>query len=198
MAVAPFLPRSGTPYIPRPALDIIAQNASGNTVDILVGGITTDLADGKVTLRVFNPMGARVHDLQEDVLEDEDEVTFAGVTVDTPGPHRVVAVTSLGQVGREIVVTAAPAAPTNSAVPTITGTPTVGQTLTSANGAWTGSPTFTRQWLADDVEIAGATNTTLVLGAEQEGAVIKVRVTGTNAGGSASATSAGTSAVAPA
>ncbi len=97
-----------------------------------------------------------------------------------------------------VTVQVAASAPTNTAPPTISGTPTVGETLTAANGTWTGSPTFTRQWLANDVPIAGATNTTLSLAAGHEGAQISVRVTGTNSEGSASATSTKTVAVAPA
>lgn len=108
MAVAPFLPRSGTPYIPRPALDITAQVAGAGSVDIMVSNITKDLADSKVTLRVFDPNGVRVHDAQTTVDEADEEVQFSGISVATPGPHRVVALTSLGQVGREIVTTAAP------------------------------------------------------------------------------------------
>ena len=34
------------------------------------------------------------------------------------------------------------AAPTNTVQPTITGTPSLGQTLTAAPGTWTGDPTF--------------------------------------------------------
>jgi len=42
----------------------------------------------------------------------------------------------------------APAAPVNTVVPIIGGTPAVGQVLSSSNGTWTGSPlpTYTRQW----------------------------------------------------
>src|SRR5262249_38402561 len=39
------------------------------------------------------------------------------------------------------------AAPTNTALPAITGFPAIGQTLTTSDGTWNGSPTsFTYQW----------------------------------------------------
>src|SRR5581483_6398351 len=43
------------------------------------------------------------------------------------------------------------AAPTNTALPVITGTPTQGETLQTDNGSWTGSPSsFTYQWRSCD------------------------------------------------
>jgi hypothetical protein len=90
-----------------------------------------------------------------------------------------------------------PSAPANTALPAITGTAQMGATLTATNGTWTGTPaaTFTRQWKASGVNIAGATATTLVLTEDQLGAVITVTVTGTNSAGNSAATSAPTSAV---
>lgn len=86
--------------------------------------------------------------------------------------------------------------PTNTAAPTISGTTTQGQTLTAANGTWTGSPTFTRQWKRSGASIAGATAATYVLQAADMGKTITVTVTGTNAVGSLSVTSAGVGPVA--
>lgn len=90
------------------------------------------------------------------------------------------------------------AAPTNTTAPSITGTATVGETLTAVAGTWTGSPTVTRQWLRGGTEISGATGTTYLLVAADEGATITVQETATNAGGSADATSAGVGPVAAA
>ncbi len=93
--------------------------------------------------------------------------------------------------------------PQNTGTPTITGTPHDGETLTADDGTWTGSPTITvtRQWLRCDasgaacVEIPGATDPTYDVTADDVGSTIRVRVTGSNAGGSVDATSAQTAVV---
>ena len=100
------------------------------------------------------------------------------------------------------VVTAIP--PANTALPTISGTGVDGQTLTAANGSWSGSPTITYgyQWRRCDaaggscVNIGGATSSTYSLVGADVGSTIRVVVTGTNGGGSASATSAQTGTIA--
>jgi len=53
--------------------------------------------------------------------------------------------------------------PTNSSVPTISGTAQVGQTLTATTGTWTHNPTsFTYQWKRAGTAIGGATGLTYV------------------------------------
>ena len=89
-------------------------------------------------------------------------------------------------------------APTNTAAPTISGTPQTGQTLTAANGTWTSdtTPTFAYQWQRCDAlgngcaAITGATSQTYVVQSADEGKTLRVTVTATNSSGSASATSA--------
>ena len=100
---------------------------------------------------------------------------------------------------------AAQAAPVNTAPPTITGTATVGQTLTANEGTWSNNPTsFSYQWLRCNgggngcVPITGATSKTYTPTAADAGHAIRVRVTATNADGSATAESNATDAVAPA
>lgn len=85
--------------------------------------------------------------------------------------------------------------PVNSAAPTITGTAQVGQTLTAANGTWSGTPTYTRQWKANGAPILGATAATYVPVAGDVGKTITVTVTATNGRGWVAKTSAPTSAV---
>ena len=84
---------------------------------------------------------------------------------------------------------AAPA-PVNTALPVVSGAHTVGTTLTSANGTWTGSPAFTYKWERDGQIIAGATASTYTLVAADVDAMIRILVTGTNASGQATAMSA--------
>jgi hypothetical protein len=80
---------------------------------------------------------------------------------------------------------AAPAAPSNTVAPAITGSPVVGQLLTCSTGTWTGTPviTYTYQWKRNGVNIGGATSSTytLVQADASNTANIKCTVTATNA-----------------
>src|SRR5439155_627693 len=98
------------------------------------------------------------------------------------------------------------AAPKNTAVPTISGTTRVGQTLTASTGSWSGSPTsYAFQWQHCDVDnssictdITGATGRTYTLHTLDLGYRMRVKVTARNAKGVATATSAATAVVTPA
>jgi hypothetical protein len=87
--------------------------------------------------------------------------------------------------------------PVNSVLPAITGTKTVGQTLTCSSGTWSKSPSFAYQWLRNGAPISGATASTRVLAGADSGALMSCTVTATKAGVSAVATSAQTTAIAP-
>jgi predicted secreted protein len=86
-------------------------------------------------------------------------------------------------------------APYNTVLPAVTGTATVGQTLTTTNGTWAGNPTitFARQWQVGNsndqndaswANIAAATNLTFVLTSGQLSKYVRCRVTATNSEGS--------------
>lgn len=95
--------------------------------------------------------------------------------------------------------------PVNTAAPTISGTPQVGQTLTANNGSWTstnGSPiVFGYQWQVCNaqgqqcVDIPGATQQTYQVQQSDVGDTIRVVVTATNSIGSTSVSSAQTAVV---
>ena len=101
-------------------------------------------------------------------------------------------------------VPALAAPPVNTAPPTITGTPRVGETLTAQNGTWSNNPTaFQYQWQrcnasgASCVNVPGATEKTHLLSTADAGRTMRVRVTGINAEGAVNARSAPTAVVTP-
>lgn len=97
------------------------------------------------------------------------------------------------------------AAPSNTATPTISGTPQDGSTLTASTGTWSNSPTsYTYSWSRCDkngdtcAAITAATASTYKLQSADVGGTLRVTVTATNADGAAAATSAPTAVVAAA
>ena len=73
-------------------------------------------------------------------------------------------------------------APVNTVAPVVSGTATVGQTLSTTNGTWLGAPapTFTYQWQRTGVDIGGATSSTYVLVAADYANTIRCVVRATN------------------
>jgi len=117
---------------------------------------------------------------------------------------RLAATTSVVVAALVLAGVASAAAPVNTAPPTISGTTTVGQTLTASNGTWSNSPTsFAYQWLRCNGggnncgAVANGTQQTYTLVGADAGHTLRVKVTATNADGSASAQSAQTAVVAP-
>ena len=93
--------------------------------------------------------------------------------------------------------------PVNTALPTISGTTTQGQTLVATDGTWTGAATitFTPQWLRCDANgdacspIAGETKHNRTLTTDDIGHRLRIRVTAKNNAGSSSVQSAATAVV---
>jgi hypothetical protein len=83
------------------------------------------------------------------------------------------------------------AVPVNTVAPVISGNTTLGSTLTTTNGTWTGTATITfgYQWKRNGSNINGATNSTYVLAVADSAASITCQVTGTNSIGTGNATS---------
>ena len=107
----------------------------------------------------------------------------------------------IGSAGARTTRTAA--APSNSAPPTISGTPTAGQTLTATSGTWSGTTpiTFTYAWQRCDATGAncgnegGATHATYVVQNADVGSTLRVTVTATNSDGVNSSTSVPTAVI---
>jgi hypothetical protein len=109
-----------------------------------------------------------------------------------------VALLAAGVTGLLATVASA-ATPQNTSPPTISGTPKVGSTLTANEGTWANAPTsFTYQWqrcasgggACGDIVVATAKTYTPTTG--DSGHALRVVVTGVNADGRSSATSAPT------
>jgi len=95
-----------------------------------------------------------------------------------------------------------PVAPVNSSVPVVSGAAQVGQVLSASTGSWSGSPSsYAYRWDrcssagGSCASIAGATASTYTLVGGDVGATIRVAVTASNSGGSATASSAQTAVV---
>lgn len=94
--------------------------------------------------------------------------------------------------------TVAPLPPANTKLPALSGTAKDGQVLTVSTGTWTGTPplSYGYQWEAcnssgaECASISGATASTYRVVSSEIGGTLRVVVTASNAGGSASATSA--------
>jgi len=95
------------------------------------------------------------------------------------------------------------AAPANTALPTLSGTTQVWQTLSAAAGTWTGtpSPTLSYQWQrcnsggSSCANLSGATGTTYTLALADNGLTVRAAVTGTNTVGTSSPAYSAASAV---
>jgi hypothetical protein len=87
--------------------------------------------------------------------------------------------------------------PANVVAPVITGTATIGSTLTTSDGTWTGAPapTFSYQWQRVTTDISGATSSTYVVQLADAGNTIRCVVTATNSLGAVSANTANTASV---
>src|SRR4051794_9505302 len=102
----------------------------------------------------------------------------------------IVSLVTLGAAGA-ITAGAWAASPSNTTVPTITGTLKKGSTLTAHHGAWTNNPTsYSYRWqrcASDGTGCAGigATGKTYTLVAADVDHTVRVRVTATNSSGSA-------------
>jgi hypothetical protein len=83
------------------------------------------------------------------------------------------------------------AAPVNTALPTIAGTPAVGNTLTGSDGTWTGATSTSGVWRRDGGATPVGSGSSYPVVAADAGHTLTYEVTATNASGSTVATSAG-------
>ena len=141
-------------------------------------------------------------------IAGEDEQTYV-LTGDDIGHAVRVEVTATNVAGNATATSAPTAAvipdpPTNTAVPTLSGTPADGHTLTLDDGTWSGTDPldFDIVWQRCDVAgdncvaIPGETGTSYTLTADDIDSTIRALVTASNVAGVAAASSAPTAVVA--
>jgi hypothetical protein len=133
-----------------------------------------------------------------------DQANAPAAAIDTAN-GTVVLVWSYGTSASVVQASQSQTSPTNSAVPTITGTAVVGQTLTTSTGTWSAWPSssYAYAWQrcnaagASCSTIAGAVYSTYVLQSADVKDTVEVVVTAANVAGNASATSTASGIVAP-
>ena len=117
----------------------------------------------------------------------------------TDGTANQVLITNGSGVLSWATPTLTPSSPTNNTLPVVSGTATVGETLSSTTGTWSGypAPTYGYQWIRGaSTTIVGATSSSYQLQDADYNTTVKCTVTATNSAGSASATSAATATIA--
>jgi len=103
----------------------------------------------------------------------------------------VTATNSGGSAASGFSLTVRPSLPAVLTAPALSGSGRIGAPVTVSPGSWSGSPSFAYQWLAGGVAIAGATGASYTPAAADDRKELAVRVTATNAGGSADALTPG-------
>ncbi|HEV3284764.1 MAG TPA: hypothetical protein VG010_11230, partial [Solirubrobacteraceae bacterium] len=129
-------------------------------------------------------------------IAEATKQTYGLVSADLGSTIRVT-VTAANSAGKSSPATSGQTAevtsglvPANTAPPTVSGTPSTGQTLTASTGAWSENPTsFEYQWQRCDkagancAAISEATKSTYALGSADLASTIRVTVTARNAVG---------------
>jgi TP901-1 family phage major tail protein len=182
-------------------IDITDKDDAGWSTSLADAGLRSIEADVEGVLKdatlITNATGSTSLLLKSCVLEAEGIATFTGdfyLNSVEIGGEQEDAVTFSATLSSSGAITAT-IAPYNTVAPAVTGTATVGQTLTTTNGTWAGDATitFARQWQVGNstdqndpswANIAAATNLTFVLTSGQLAKYVRCRVTATNSEGS--------------
>lgn len=176
-----------------------------------------DITGQRVVVAVYPVAGAGAAVSAANVVTDAGTFAVGGLPA---GEYRVAFVSSVAgavsewwqdaprfEKARPLVLAAGEARPgidaalealhrMETSVPTISGTPVVGQTLRALPGAWTAGAALSYQWYANGKAIAKATASSLALTTAHAGTRITVQVTGKKATfASATVASAATAAV---
>ncbi len=119
--------------------------------------------------------------------------TLSGLAPNVTYDYRLMAVSASGEARTANATFKTTAPPLVQPHPSISGIPAPGQRLTcksGVSGSGASSATLSYAWLRNTKGISGASGTTYLVGSADVSRHLQCRVTATNAGGSASATSA--------
>jgi subtilisin family serine protease len=174
-----------------PGVDILSTYLTGSPPYAYMSGtsMATPMVSGTLALMLSRNPSLTAAQLKSDLLASVDpSPQLAGLSVTGGELDAAAAVAMAG--GDEPY-----AAPGNRARPVISGSATVGATLSASPGNWSRAPsTYAYQWqrcvLSVCAPISGATGTSYTLAASDTGDTFDVVVSAANAAGSTEATSA--------
>ena len=166
-----------------------AVSIDGRTVIVTRSGTGTKTDAGVMTLvltGIGNPATAGATGTFAIQTADSATIdqgnTSAGVTITSPAAPPAQPPAPPAQPAAPAAAPAASGAPAASVAPSITGTASVGSTITCNPGTWSGSPTMTYQWTRNNAVIA-VTTPTYRIGTADGGRSVVCIVTATNAQG---------------
>lgn len=182
--------------------DAICKSGIGDLIGAVndAVGLTKQLiSEAKQTLDVANAaINSTLTNIQN-IGDITSQITGVSFNVDTSSATGFLNSINSGafqtfQSGVQAFIDKTPAK--NTAVPTVTGSAIVGQTLTANAGAWEGdSVTYSYQWYRGSEPIYNANTSTYTMTDADEGKTITVQVSGDNVAGGEFANAAATVAV---
>ena len=164
---------AGRPFDAAPAPLISGTFTVGSTLTADISPWTPAAEFGFEWLRDGEPIDGANQGTYTVAAADYQHEIALRITAHRDGYERTVKTSAPGLVG---------AGAFSAPVPTITGTASVGSTLTAHHGTWSPAASLTYQWKRNGAAISGATAATYKLQTADAGKTITVAVTGSAAG----------------
>jgi hypothetical protein len=174
------LTSAATGLVPEPLIDpapvptVTGTPRVGSALEVSAGSWMNGVALGYQWFVAGAPVSGATGTTYTPVAEDLGKtvrVEVTGTRADYPPVTRTSAETAAVAAGN-----------LRTSKPRVTGTPSVGKTLTAKPGSWTSGTTFSYAWFADGKRIKHETAPRLTLTKAQRGKRIAVKVTGTKPG----------------
>ena len=182
--------------------DAICKSGIADLVDSVNDAVKTTkdlISEVNQTIDVANNAINTTLENIQNIGDVTSQITGVSFSVNTSSPSAFVDSINAGafqtfQGGVQSFLDKSPAK--NTAAPSVTGSPVVGQTLTANTGSWEGTEvTYTYQWYRGEEPIYGANTQTYVLADTDEGKTITVQISGDNVAGGEFANTPATTAV---